>query len=88
MNLQKKADFSNQKNHSESLKSRDSFQKLIPHQKQFQNHYVWPELFVARECRSDADDVDPMTISEFGKHSKKPVFGQIVEPRELKENSF
>ena len=85
VNLQKKADLSIQKNYSKSLKSSDSFQKLIPQQKQFQNHFVWPERFVARECRSDTDDVEPMSISEFGKHSRKPVLGQIVEARKKRK---
>ena len=60
---------------------------MIPQQKQFQNHYVWPERFVTRECRADSDKVDRLSISEFSKHSKKPVFGQIEEAREPKENS-
>ena len=78
VDLEKKADLSSQKNHSDSLKSSNSFRKLIPLQKQFQNHHVRPECFVARKCRSNTDNVDPMSISEFSKHSKKPIFGQIV----------
>ena len=87
MDLQKKGDLSQHKNHSESLKSSDSCWKLIPQQKQFQNHYVRPEHFDARECRLNNEDAEPMSISEFGKLKKKTVFGQIVEAREPKENS-
>ena len=64
-----------------------TIRKSIPQPKQFQNHYVWPERFVARECRSETDALEPASISEIGKNSRKPVFGQIVESREPKENS-
>ena len=59
----------------------------VPSQKQFQNHYVWPDRYVSRESRRDDEEIEPASIADFGKKSKRPVFGQIIETRAPKENS-
>ena len=60
---------------------------FIPTQKQFQNHFVWPDRFMSRESRKEDEVLEPASIADFGKKSKRQVFGQIIETRELKENS-
>ena len=42
---------------------------------------------MARECRSETEDVELISVAEFGPYTKRPVFGQIIEARDPKENS-
>ena len=86
-NLKRKSETIQNSNIDLTPTSPRSTVKHLPQQKLFQNHYVWPERFVARECRSDSELIEPISIAEFSNKTKKNVFGQIVEAREPKENS-
>ena len=62
-------------------------QSSVPSQKQFQNHFVWPDRVVSRERRKDDEEIEPASIADFGKKIKRPIFGQTIETCAPKENS-
>ena len=53
----------------------------------FQNYFVWPERFMARECRLENEDMEPVSVAEFNRKSKNLVFGQVLEASNPKEHS-
>ena len=42
---------------------------------------------MARECRLETEDTDPISVAEFGPKTKKPIYRQIIEARDPKESS-
>jgi hypothetical protein len=53
----------------------------------YKNKLVWPLKYTNSEARSSSQNHEPVSVAELGKHTKGPVFGQIINKREAKQNN-
>ena len=54
---------------------------------QLKNKLVWPLKYTNSEARSSSQKLDPVSVAELAKNTKGPVYGQIINKREAKQNN-